>query len=217
VRNRELITAFTNTAALALQNVWMYEQLEKGYMDLALTLADVINARDTHIKVMPQRVAEWAQHTAQLLGLSEDDQDAIRWAALLHDIGKVEVPEKVLQKPEPLKPEEWKLLHHYPVKSERLVSPLTRFKDVGSILRSIRERFDGKGYPNKLQGEDIPLSARILSVADAYGSMIDERPYRQARSHEEAVQEIMNNSGKQFDPVVVNAFLQTVNHGEAIH
>jgi HD-GYP domain-containing protein (c-di-GMP phosphodiesterase class II) len=84
-------------------------------------------------------------------------------------------------------------------------------------LRNIHERFDGKGYPDKKKGEDIPLPARILSVADAYGSMIDDRPYRQAHSHEEAVQEIVKNSGTQFDPAVVNAFLQTVSSQQTIH
>ncbi len=96
------------------------------------------------------------------------------------------------------------------MKSEKLLQPLARYQEVGTILRNVRERFDGKGYPDKRGGEEIPLGARILAVADAYGSMIDNRPYRDAKNHEQAVQEIMKNSGVQFDPAVVNAFLQTV-------
>lgn len=209
-RDRELVKTFANTAALALQNVWMYAQLEKGYMDLALALADAMDARDSQTRTLSLRVADWAQRTAQLLGLSESDQEALRWAAMLHDIGKVDVPDGVLQKPGPLSREELKILQRCPVKSESLIRPLARYREVGTIVRSLRERFDGRGYPDKRKGNDIPLPARILAVADAYGSMIDNRPYRQARSPEDAVQEIMKNSGTQFDPAVVNAFLQVV-------
>lgn len=209
-REREMMVSFANTASLALQNVTMYEQLEKGYMDLALTLASAMDARDSGIKTISLRIADWAQRTAQLLGCTVEEQNAIRWAALLHDIGKAEVPDEVLNKPGPLSKEEWNVIHHYPVKSEKLLEPLSRYQNVGEILRNVRERYDGKGYPDKRGGEDIPLGARILAVADAYGSMIDNRPYREAKNHDQAVNEIMKNSGVQFDPAVVNAFLQTV-------
>lgn len=150
------------------------------------------------------------QRTAQLLGCSLEEQNSIRWAALLHDIGKAEVPDEVLNKAGPLNNDEWNVIRHYPVKSEKLLQPLARYQEVGTILRNVRERFDGKGYPDKRGGEEIPLGARILAVADAYGSMLDNRPYREAKDHDQAVQEIMKNSGVQFDPAVVNAFLQTV-------
>jgi HD-GYP domain-containing protein (c-di-GMP phosphodiesterase class II) len=101
--------------------------------------------------------------------------------------------------------------------SERLLNPSARYQRVGKVLRNIHERFDGKGYPDKKKGEDIPLPARILAVADAYGSMTDDRPYRQAHSPDYAVQEIVKNSGTQFDPAVVKAFLQTVSSEEKIN
>jgi HD-GYP domain-containing protein (c-di-GMP phosphodiesterase class II)/putative methionine-R-sulfoxide reductase with GAF domain len=214
---REAMVTYANTASLALQSIWMYEQLEKGYIDMALALANTVDARESEIKTISMRLAEWSQYTAQMLGLPDEDQELVRWAALLHDIGKVEVPNDVLQKPGPLSAEERKVIEHYPVKSETLLSSSTRYQRVGKILRFLRERYDGKGYPDKKKGDDIPMAARILAVADAYASMIDNRPYRKAHSHEEAVQEIMKNSGKQFDPAVVNAFLQTVSNGAAIH
>ncbi len=102
-REREIMVSFANTAALALQNVSMYEQLEKGYMDLALTLASAMDARDGGLKTISLKIADWAQRTAQLLGCSLEEQNSIRWAALLHDIGKAEVPDEVLQKAGPLK------------------------------------------------------------------------------------------------------------------
>jgi HD-GYP domain-containing protein (c-di-GMP phosphodiesterase class II)/putative methionine-R-sulfoxide reductase with GAF domain len=215
-RDREVAFSFANTAALALQNVWMFEQIEKSYMDLALNLADAMDARDTKIRTISMRVAEWSQRTANLLGLSKDEQTVIRWAALLHDIGKVEVPDEVLLKTGPLSKGELKVLHHYPVKSERLISPLSHFRKVGTVLHNIRERYDGDGYPDNLKGDKIPMAARIIAVADAYGSMLDSRPYRQALTQEDALKEIKKNSGSQFDPVVVNAFLETVSVTQSI-
>jgi HD-GYP domain-containing protein (c-di-GMP phosphodiesterase class II) len=109
-----------------------------------------------------------------------------------------------------LSAEERKIVEHYPVKSEKLISPLSRFHEVGKALRYVHERFDGKGYPDKKKGEDIPLTARILAVAGTYGSMIENRPYREAYSHENALNELTKNKGTQFDPVVVDAFLKAV-------
>jgi len=128
----------------------------------------------------------------------------------LHDIGKVEVPNEVILKRGPLTIEEKQKLQHYPLKSENLVRPLNNHREIGTILRGIREHYDGSGYPDNLKGNDIPMAARILGVVDAYSSMIDDRPYRSARTHEAAMDEIRKNSGKQFDPEVVNAFLQAV-------
>ncbi|MCX6080507.1 MAG: GAF domain-containing protein [Chloroflexi bacterium] len=209
-RDRQMMTAYTNTVALALQNSKSYEQLERGYMDIAISLADSVEARESQLKTGNRQLAEWTQQTAELIGLHREDQEILHWAALLHDIGKVEIPNEVIQKPGPLSPEEKLKLEHYPLKSEKLLSSLSSFQKVGAVLRGIREHYDGNGYPDKRKGDDIPLAARILSVVDAYSSMIDHRSYRPALSHEAAIKEIMQNSGKQFDPQVVNAFLQAV-------
>jgi HD-GYP domain-containing protein (c-di-GMP phosphodiesterase class II) len=204
---------------LALQNAWSYEQLEKGYMDLAVSLADAVESRESHTKAASVRIADWAQRTAELIGLPRQERDALRWAALLHDIGKVEIPDEILLKHGPLTPEEKQKLQRYPLKSEKLVSPLTNsYSEIGSILRAIREHYDGSGYPDNRKGDDIPLAARILAVVDAYASMIDDRPYRAAQTHESAMNEIRKNSGKQFDPQVVDAFMQTLtNQPQFVH
>lgn len=208
--DRQMIMTYTNTVALALQNTWSYEQLEKGYLDLAVSLAEAMESRESQVKAASVRLADWALRTAQLIGLSRDEQDIIRWAALLHDIGKVEVPDDIIQKHGPLTRDETQNLHRYPIISEKLVRPLSSYREIGAILRGIREHYDGSGYPDKREGNDIPLAARILAVADAYSSMIDDRPYRSARTHAEAVNEITKNSGKQFDPQVVDAFMKAV-------
>jgi len=126
---------------------------------------------------------------------------------MLHDIRKTAVPDEVLQKPGPLTREEWEIVQKHPIKGEAMIQPISRFSNVGSIIRSFRERYDGKGYPNHLRQDQIPLGARILAVADAYGSIIDQRPYKPPRPHDEAIIELQNSSGQQFDPIVVNAFL----------
>jgi HD-GYP domain-containing protein (c-di-GMP phosphodiesterase class II) len=199
---------FTNQAALTLQNAYLYKQLEQGYVDMALALANAMDRRETMLSNYSKHLADWAERTARVLGCSEQEITDIRWAAMLHDIGKTEIPDEVLQKPGPLTNEEWVVVQQHPLKGEELIQPLTRFSNVAPIIRSFRERYDGKGYPHKLSKDQIPLGARILAVADAYGSIIDQRPYKPSRPHEEAVIELQNAAGQQFDPVVVNAFLQ---------
>jgi HD-GYP domain-containing protein (c-di-GMP phosphodiesterase class II) len=206
----EIMTSFANTITLTMQNAWMYNQLEKGYLDLALSLANAMDSRETTVPDVSSKIATWAEQTAQALGCTKDEIKDICWAALLHDVGKKEVPDQVLRKPGPLTTEEWDLLRQYPVNGENIVRPLTGFRNVGAILRSYHERYDGSGYPDKRKSDDIPLGARILAVADAFNSMVDHRPYRKAMSHQEAVNELTRNSGTQFDPTVVKAFLQTV-------
>jgi GAF domain-containing protein len=213
----EIMETYATAAALALQSISLYDQLERGYLDLALSLMNSVDAREGKTNTASMQLADWCQETARLLGLPREEQNLVRWAALLHDIGKADIPDEVLRKPGPLSAAERKVIEQYPLKSEEMLRPSSRFQGVGKVLRCIHERFDGNGYPDRKKGEDIPLPARILAVANAYGSMIDNRPYRQAYSHQEAVQEIMRNSGTQFDPVVVNAFLQTVSRPEMIH
>lgn len=205
---QDILMGFTNQAALTLQNAYLYKQLEQGYVDMALALANAMDRRETMLSNYSKHLADWAERTARVLGCSEQEITDIRWAAMLHDIGKTEIPDEVLQKPGPLTNEEWVVVQQHPLKGEELIQPLTRFSNVAPIIRSFRERYDGKGYPHKLSKDQIPLGARILAVADAYGSIIDQRPYKPSRPHEEAVIELQNAAGQQFDPVVVNAFLQ---------
>ncbi len=211
---QDIMIGFSNQAALTLQNAYLYKQLEEGYVDMALALAKAMDRRETMLTNYSRQLADWAERTARALGCTEQEVSDVRWAALLHDIGKTEVPDEVLQKPGPLTKEEWDIVQKHPLKGEELIQPLPHFSNVGAIIGSFRERYDGKGYPNKLRQDQIPMGARILAVADAYGSIIDKRPYKQSRPPEEAITELQKSSGEQFDPTVVNAFLQANKYPE---
>ena len=153
------------------------------------------------------RCAQYANALAEQLRLPSDEIEAIRVAALLHDLGKVEIPDSILQKPGPLTEKEWQLMRQHPVLSHRALAQLGGFSDVLPLVRHHHERFDGSGYPDGLSGEEIPSGSRLILVIDAFDAMTSNRPYRQAMSVADAAKELVRCSGSQFDPRVVRAFL----------
>ena len=147
---------------------------------------------------------------ARRMGCGEDEVRDIRWAALLHDIGKIAVPDEILRKEGPLTDEEWAVMLAHPVIGEEILLFVDGMQRVATIVRYHQERWDGTGYPDGLRGEDIPLAVRILTVADAFGAIVNDRPYRSGRPSVEAISEIRQHAGTQFDPAVVEAFCQLV-------
>ncbi len=139
------------------------------------------------------------QSTARKLNLDEEETQTIYWAALLHDIGKVGVPEFVLTKNGPLNRREWSVMRLHPTIGANIVCSLKEIAYLAPIIHAHQEKFDGSGYPMGLSGETIPLGARILAVVDAYDAMTDERVYRRARSHEAAIEELKHLRGRQFE------------------
>jgi len=208
ILEREVLQIFLRQATASLVNAELYDRLENQYVQTALSLATAVEDSEVDPVERSQRLADLAHATARQLGLSEGDLEAIYWAALLHDVGKAQVPRHVLQKSAPLEPHEWEVLHHVPIAGERLLGEATAFRDAARLVRHFREHYDGSGYPDRLKGEQIPLGARILAVADAFQAMTEKRPYRDSRSPEEAVAELSRMAGKQFDPVVVDKFIQ---------
>jgi HD-GYP domain-containing protein (c-di-GMP phosphodiesterase class II) len=158
------------------------------------------------------KVAEYAIGVAARLGWRERDTELLQMAAILHDVGKVSIPDHVLRKPQPLTDRDWAAIKQNPVRGAEMVSRIQGLETIVPWIRHSLERFDGSGYPDGLSGEQIPLACRILHVADAYDAMTSERPYRPAMTEQEARAELTRGTGTQFDPVCVEtleAHLQT--------
>jgi PAS domain S-box-containing protein/putative nucleotidyltransferase with HDIG domain len=187
-----------------------YKNLKELYNGLILAFVNAIDAKSKWTGGHSERVANYAVAIAKEMGMKELDRDLLKTAALLHDIGKVGTYDKVLDKPGKLTEEEWEMVKQHPVKGEEILRPITQLKEILPIIRHHHERVDGKGYPDGLKGEEIPLMARILGVADSYDSMTADRPYRPAPGKEFAINEFKRCAGTQFDSKVVEAFLKII-------
>jgi response regulator RpfG family c-di-GMP phosphodiesterase len=186
------------------------EELRRLFMGSIKALAQALEAKDEYTQGHSERVAEVAVSIAQYLSLGESEINDMWLAGFLHDIGKIGIQETVLNKPGKLSASEWELIQQHPVLAERILCPIEELSEVIKIVRHHHERFDGSGYPDGLAGGDIPLGARILSVADAYDALTSKRSYRDALSHEDAVAVLEEAAGTQFDPVLVRAFLSSL-------
>jgi response regulator RpfG family c-di-GMP phosphodiesterase/signal transduction histidine kinase len=189
----------------------LVEQQRSLFLSTVKSLASAIDAKDEYTRHHSTRVTDFTLKIAAKMGLSEKEMGELELAAVLHDVGKIAVPESILNKPGKLTNEEFKLVMEHPVRGESILSPVIELKGIGRIVRAHHERYDGKGYPDKLKGREIPLGARIMAIADTYDSITSERPYRKAASHRYAVKEIIACSGTQFDPEVVEHFLEIAN------
>jgi diguanylate cyclase (GGDEF)-like protein len=173
-------------------------------------LATALVERDRYTGEHSAFVVDMARTVAAALGLDEVEIDRIGHAALLHDIGKVGMPDRVLHKPGPLAEEEWDVMREHPVVGERILRSIPGM----GIVRHEHERFDGAGYPDRLTGEEIPLGSRIILACDAYHAMTSDRPYRAAMAHDHAVAELVRCAGSQFDPRIVSALVGLLGRGD---
>ncbi len=203
-----VLRAVAELGASALSRARAFAELEQAYIDAVLALARAVDVRDAYTADHSERMARWAEALATRLGCPPGEAREVYWAALLHDIGKLGIPDAVLRKPGPLTAEEWEVVRRHPALGEQILRPVRRLAGVARLVRHHQERWDGTGYPDRLRGGQIPLGARILAVVDAYVAMTDQRPYRPARSHEEALAELQRCAGTQFDPEVVQAFVE---------
>lgn len=179
--------------------------LERSFRETLEALARALEARDVYTEGHSRRTAAYAAAVADAMGLPADERSAIERAGLLHDLGKIGVRDAVLLKEGSLTPEEEGQMRLHPELGGRILAGISFLRDASALARHHHERFDGKGYPDGLAGEAIPLGARILAVADALDAMTTDRPYRRALSGDEAVARLRQGAGSQFDPDVVAA------------
>ncbi|HXG23626.1 MAG TPA: HD domain-containing phosphohydrolase, partial [Chthonomonadales bacterium] len=197
----------TRSALRRRQKERHQRELLLSYETVLDALLSALDIRDTETEGHSERVTAYTMLLADLLGVPQSELYHIERGALLHDIGKIGVPDHILLKPGPLTPEEWEEMKKHPVVGFQMCARIDFLRGAAQVVLHHHERWDGTGYPDGLRGEAIPLGARIFAVADAFDVMTTDRPYRQARSYEAACQEILRCSGAHFDPRVVEAFL----------
>jgi len=193
----------------ALRLKALYDNLDSADQ-VIFSLAAAVEAKDAYTERHTHRVAETARHVGEKMGLSERALDALYRGGIIHDIGKIGVPDAVLLKPGPLDARELASMRMHPIIGESIVRPLRSGASLLPIIRHHHEHFDGSGYPDRLAGASIPRLARIVSVCDAYDALVNDRPYRQRKSQEEALAILRGGAKRQWDPEVVELFIGEV-------
>jgi len=209
-RELDLVSMFVRQLALVIENREMVTNREKFYLELVQTLAEILDSRDASTQGQTKRARRLARGMAHELDMPEQFIYYLEFAALLHDIGKIAIDESVLRKPGKLTPQEFEIVKKHPEIGYKILAPVTMLAPVAPMVLYHQEWFNGKGYPEGLSGEEIPLGARIVGILDAWGAMTSERPWRPALTKEEALKEIRKGAGTQFDPRVVEAFVAAV-------
>ena len=180
---------------------------ESSHQDAIAGLAEALLERDRYTGEHSESVVELVSSVARGLGLDDAETEKVRHAALLHDIGKVAIPDEILHKDGPLNDEEWEVMRQHPAIGERILRAIPGLGGVARIVRHEHERFDGGGYPDGLSGNEIPIGSRIILACDAYHAMTSDRPYRKAMPHSEAIRELAASAGTQFDPEVTEQLI----------
>jgi len=191
----------------------LYHQLRRSICQSLLGLANALEAKDPYTRGHSERVGAWGGRLATALRLDPGEIETITQAGLLHDIGKIGVPEAVLRKRAGLAPEEWALMRQHPVIGAQIVAPFEFFTAGATVIRHHHERVDGSGYPDGLTGEAIPIGARIVAVADVYDALTSDRPYRQAMSGADARAFLRAQAGVGLDGEIVDAFVGLMGNG----
>lgn len=207
---RRLFDFLIKKASLAVENMALYESLISNFYGILRSLVNALEAKDLYTGKHSERVTRYAVMAAEILGCSSGQLESLRTAGYLHDIGKIGVRDSILTKPGPLTAEEYEIVKKHPAIGDSIVAELGLSPEERSIIRHHHERWDGAGYPDGLEGTGISVLARIVTVADAFDAMTSRRSYRQTMSAGESLAELVRNRGRQFDPEVVDAFVDVV-------
>lgn len=202
----EFLSIFANNIATALQRARLDEELKDSYVSSVGALVKAIEEKDTYTRGHSERVSTMVVQMAGVLGLPQMEAEYLRLGSILHDVGKIGIPESIVRSPKPLTSAEFKIIQKHPLKGVEILEPIAFMRTHMYLVRNHHERWDGKGYPDGLAGEEIPLGAQIVAIADAYDAMTSSRPYRRGMPPRQALREIQKNAGAQFSRRIVDAF-----------
>jgi len=208
--DKEILTTFAEQAVIAIRNAQLYEEQEKLTIGSIKALAAILDTRPQRIQTHSAMFVKLVVDVAKQMEMSMQEIRVLKYASLLHDAGKMMIPDEILKKPRKLTGEEFQIVKRHPLKGVEIVKPIEVLKPVIPVILYHHERFDGTGYPKGLKGKEIPLGSRIMAVVDAFISMISKQAYRESLSLDEAVAEIKKYSGTQFDPDVVDVFSRII-------
>src|SRR5215470_11959436 len=203
---KALLLGYAQTTAVALQKLLLRENLEKNLIDTISSFVIALESKDPYLKGHSARVSLYSGELATVMGVAPAEVILMSRAGMLHDLGKLVIMDNILRKPRQLTEEEFELIRTHPVVGDKILKPLRFLACEAKAVRHHHERYDGKGYPDGLRGDDIPLIARVVTVADAFDAMTSDRPYRSKRPLATAMEEIVRGAGTQFDPLAADAF-----------
>jgi len=201
-----LLDSMAEQIAVVITNSDLYRDLERFVINMVKSLVFAIEAKDDYTRGHSERVCQYSLLMAERLGLDEERKKILQWSSILHDSGKIGIPESILNKPWRLKDEEYQIIKNHPMKGHTILEPLEQLASSLPGMLHHHERYDGAGYPEGLKGKEIPLDARIIAVADTFDAMTSNRAYRPAKTPEEAIEEIEKVAGTQLDPDLVKVF-----------
>ena len=206
----KVVSALSYQVALLLQNYHLYTNTHINYFNTIKALVLAMEARDPYTKGHSERVTEYALVIANDMGLRPEQVQMIKYCGALHDVGKIAISDTILNKKGSLTRAEKMQIERHPVEGAAVISPLTFLRDGVSLIKYHHEKFDGSGYPDGLKADKIPITARILACADAYDAMTSDRAYKHRLTRDQAITELRNNAGTQFDPQVTDIFIKSL-------
>ncbi|OGW99672.1 MAG: hypothetical protein A3I73_03880 [Omnitrophica bacterium RIFCSPLOWO2_02_FULL_45_16] len=205
-----LLENVASQIAICVENMELSKDIEETYYNTLVMLARIVEARDPYSAGHLERVSSYVEMVAEKLDIDDETKKILTGGALLHDLGKVGIEDTILKKEGVLTPQEYEMMKQHSIIGENILKPLRSMSKLSSVVRHHHEMYDGTGYPNGLKGEEIPLAARILTVADIYDAITTDRPYRKAMSREEAIKTLISYAGNKLDPKLVEIFTNVI-------